>query len=88
MPRFFLFDWRVVRFIPRRPAAPCGPPSTQPVSWRTPRMCSRSALAVVGAALVAPEHQHAQAAARRREGEKTTRCMTYQSVTGFISPSA
>src|SRR5439155_20989675 len=39
MPSFFIFFCKVERFIPRRPAAPFGPPTTQPVSPRTPRMC-------------------------------------------------
>jgi hypothetical protein len=47
MPSFFIFQCNVERFIPRRAAAPFGPPSTQAVSWRTPRMCSRSASARV-----------------------------------------
>src|SRR5438132_10110501 len=47
MPSFFIFFCKVERFIPRRAAAPFGPPTTQPVSWRTPRMCSRSASARV-----------------------------------------
>jgi len=39
MPSRFIFHRNVERFIPRRAAAPFGPPSTQPVSRRTPRMC-------------------------------------------------
>ena len=33
--------------MPRRTAAPCGPPSTHPVSSSTARMCLRSAAARV-----------------------------------------
>src|SRR6516225_6875680 len=33
MPSFFILDWRVVRFMAKRAAAPLGPPSTQSV-WR------------------------------------------------------
>src|SRR6516165_4665148 len=47
MPSLFIFHRNVERFIPRRAAAPFGPPSTQPVSRRAPRMCSRSASASV-----------------------------------------
>ena len=45
MPSFFIFLYSVERFIPRRAAAPSGPPSTQPVSRRAPMICSRSASA-------------------------------------------
>ena len=45
MPSLFIFHRNVERFIPRRAAAPFGPPSTQPVSRTTLRMCSRSAKA-------------------------------------------
>ena len=47
MPSFFIFQYNIERFIPRRAAAPFGPPTTQPVSRRAPRMCSRSASASV-----------------------------------------
>src|SRR5262249_52834148 len=40
MPSFFILDCKVVRFMSSRTAAPFGPPSTQPVSRRTPRMWS------------------------------------------------
>jgi hypothetical protein len=33
MPRRFMVHCKVDRFIPRRAAAPFGPPTTQPVSW-------------------------------------------------------
>jgi hypothetical protein len=46
-PSRFIFHRNVERFIPRRAAAPFGPLSTQPVSRRAPRMCSRSASASV-----------------------------------------
>ena len=49
MPSFFIFQYNIERFIPRRAAAPFGPPTTQPVSRRAPRMCSRSASASVTA---------------------------------------
>src|SRR6516162_7120683 len=52
MPSRFIFHCNVERFIPRRAAVPFGPPSTQPVARRTPRMCSRSASASVPAAAV------------------------------------
>ena len=38
MPSFFIFQHNVDRFIPRRAAAPFGPPTTQRVSRRAPRM--------------------------------------------------
>ena len=44
MPSFFIFQCNVERFIPRRAAAPSGPPRTQFVSPSARRMCSRSAL--------------------------------------------
>src|SRR5438876_1119611 len=47
MPSLFIFQRNVERFIPRRAAAPFGPPSTQPVSRTTLRICSRSASARV-----------------------------------------
>ena len=50
IPSFLIFSCKVERFIPRRAAAPFGPPTTQPVSRRAPRMCSRSASASVTAA--------------------------------------
>jgi len=34
MPSFFIMDWSVVRFMPRRAAAPAGPPIT-PLASRT-----------------------------------------------------
>ena len=43
MPSFFIRKWSVVRFIPSRAAAPCGPATTQFVSFKIDRMCSRSA---------------------------------------------
>jgi hypothetical protein len=51
MPSLFIFQCNVERFIPRRVATPLGRPSAQPVSRRTPRMCSRSASASVTAAV-------------------------------------
>ena len=62
MPRFFIFQYNIERFIPRRAAAPLGPPTTQPVSRRAPRMCSRSASARVTASAVAPGSASPQAA--------------------------
>ena len=47
MPSFFIFQYNIERFIPSRAAAPLGPPTTQSVSRRAPRMCSRSASASV-----------------------------------------
>ena len=47
IPSFLIFSCKVERFIPRRAAAPVGPATTQPVSRRAPRMCSRSASASV-----------------------------------------
>jgi hypothetical protein len=52
MPSFLIFHCNVERFMPRRVAAPFGPPSTQSVSRRAPLMCSRSASASVTAAAV------------------------------------
>ncbi len=47
MPSLFIFFCNVERFIPRRAAAPFAPLTTQPVSRRATRMCSRSASASV-----------------------------------------
>src|SRR4029077_18634326 len=52
IPSFLIFSCKVERFIPRRVAAPFGPATTQPVSQRAPRMCSRSASASVTVAAV------------------------------------
>jgi len=49
---FFIFHCKVERLRPSRDAAPSGPPTTQPVSRSTPRMCSFSASASVVAAAV------------------------------------
>ena len=38
MPTFFIFKCNIERFIPRRAAAPLGPPTTQRVSRRAPRI--------------------------------------------------
>jgi len=38
MPSFFIFQYSIERFIPRRAAAPFGPATTQPVSRRALRM--------------------------------------------------
>src|SRR2546426_10893084 len=43
MPSFLIFDCSVVRFMPRRAAAPDGPPITPTGSRGTGRECSRSA---------------------------------------------
>ena len=43
MQSFCIFFCNVVRFIPRRDAAPLGPPTTHPVASNAPTMCSRSA---------------------------------------------
>ena len=43
MLRRFIFELRVVRFIPRRAAAPSGPPTCQSVARNICRMCSLSA---------------------------------------------
>ena len=42
IPSFFIFDSRVVRFIPRISAAPPLPAMRQAVFTRTPRICLRS----------------------------------------------
>ena len=47
MPSFFIFQYNIERFIPSRAAAPLGPPTTQRVSRRATRICSRSASAKV-----------------------------------------
>ena len=47
IPSFPILSCNVERFIPRRAAAPFGPATTQAVSRRAPRMCSRSASASV-----------------------------------------
>ena len=55
IPSFFMRDWRVVRFIPNRVAAPLGPLIVQPVVLRASRMCSRSASSnVVGRSSLDP----------------------------------
>ena len=43
MPSFRILDCRVVRFMPRRAAAPTGPPTTQRLCSRALRMWSLSA---------------------------------------------
>ena len=43
IPIFFIRNCRVERLMPRRKAAPFGPPSTQFVSLSTARICLRSA---------------------------------------------
>src|SRR5207248_6158918 len=40
MPSFFILDWSVVRFMPRRAAAPEGPPITPLASRSARRLCS------------------------------------------------
>ena len=47
MPSLFIFFCNVERCVPRRAAAPFAPLTTQPVSRRATRMCSRSASASV-----------------------------------------
>jgi hypothetical protein len=47
MPSFFIFQYNIERFIPKRAAAPFGPPTTQPELSKALRMCSRSASASV-----------------------------------------
>ena len=72
MPSFFIFLYSVERFIPRRVAAPFGPPNTQPVSRRTPRMCSRSASARVAAAFFSPAASSAEARGEEEGGRSPT----------------
>ena len=43
MPSFFIFQWKVERFIPRRLQPRWGPPRTQLASRTARRMCSLSA---------------------------------------------
>ena len=66
MPSFCIRDCRVVRFRPSRAAAPCGPPTTQPVSSSARRMCSRSASSRVRA----PARSGAAAQLRQRHLER------------------
>ena len=47
IPSFCILAMRVVRFSPSLEAAPLFPPTTQCVSRRAPRMCTRSASASV-----------------------------------------
>jgi hypothetical protein len=42
IPSFLILAFNVVRFIPSRIAAPCGPPMTQFDFIKTARMCARS----------------------------------------------
>jgi hypothetical protein len=51
MPSFFILDWSVVRFMPRRAAAPVGPPIIQWASRSARRICSRSAASKVATPL-------------------------------------
>jgi hypothetical protein len=56
MPSLFIFPCNVDRFIPKRVAAPLGPPMTQFASRSARMMCSRSAsLSVTGAAAAGAE---------------------------------
>src|SRR5258708_38174489 len=43
MPSLRMRAWRVVRFMPRRSAAPCGPAIRHCVCFKARRMCWRSA---------------------------------------------
>ena len=83
MPSFFIFQHNVERFIPRRAAAPFGPPTTQPVSRRAPRMCSRSASASVS--LEVGGSCHPRPLSRRRQ---VGRVSIPSSAAGFSPPTS
>ena len=81
IPSFFIRKCRVERFIPSRAAAPCGPATTQFVSFKIDMMCSRSAslrvLPLVSSSWYAMRSQSGEWYAEHRTRRKDHRALDY-----------